>query len=203
MSCDIRHSFITFFHPFFLPSVVIRYLTLRYMAFITVVNLYSRCDLAVIHRLGTIGAIPRTAQNGIETGKQQSWNILEGTSDKWELWKQEESGLVHITFRNTTNIVTFLTWVGEGMQKKDSKDPRNKWQLNPNESRVVPMAVNVRHKFFMINNRRQVKAFTWGLLYFLSSSTYWHRKYLAVSFKLMTLSISVHFMLSKSIFLRF
>jgi hypothetical protein len=56
-------------------------------------------------------------------------------------------------FRNKANFVIDLTWVGKGTHPKDSKDSRNKWHLKPNGSRVVPMAVNVRHKFFMINSQ--------------------------------------------------
>ena len=62
------------------------------------------------------------------------------------------------------------------------------------------MPPDVRHSFFMMNSQRQMKVFRWGLLSFLSSSTYWHRKYLASSLKIMPLSTLVHFMPSKSIF---
>jgi len=74
--------------------------------------------------------------------------------------KEEESDFVLITFRNKSNFVIDLTWVGEGTRVKDSKDPKNNWHLTPNDSRVVPMAENVRHKFFMINSQRLIKAFT-------------------------------------------
>jgi hypothetical protein len=74
--------------------------------------------------------------------------------------EEEEEDFVAVTFRNKANFKIDLTWVGQGTRVKDSKDSRNNWHLAPNGRQVVPMPVNVRHKFFMINGHKMINIFT-------------------------------------------